>query len=139
MHEPWTFETYEAYIEWCHIGRGFLDDHSRKQRKANKANLYFFQWLIFKEQCIEMCQHIYEKPFLERNECPLSILQMVYAEVVLTKRVNWINQHPIEVKHEGSLDSFFWVREGSSHIEDWARKCPSLKSPMAWWCILSHL
>jgi hypothetical protein len=37
-----------------------------------------------------MCQHIYEKPFLERNECPLSILRMVYAEVVLGKRVDWM-------------------------------------------------
>jgi hypothetical protein len=37
-----------------------------------------------------MCQHIYEKPFLERNECPLSILRMVYAKVVLGKRVDWM-------------------------------------------------
>jgi hypothetical protein len=37
-----------------------------------------------------MYQHIYEKPFLERNECPLSILRMVYAEVVLGKRVDWM-------------------------------------------------
>ena len=37
-----------------------------------------------------MCQHIYKKPFLERNKCPLSILRMVYAEVVLGKRVDWM-------------------------------------------------
>jgi hypothetical protein len=42
------------------------------------------------ERCIELCQHIYEKPFLERNECRLSILRMVYAEVVLRKRVDWM-------------------------------------------------
>jgi hypothetical protein len=30
------------------------------------------------------------EPFLERNECPLSILRMVYAEVVLAKRVDWM-------------------------------------------------
>jgi hypothetical protein len=37
-----------------------------------------------------MCQHIYKKPFLESNECPLSILRMVYAEVELGNRVDWM-------------------------------------------------
>jgi hypothetical protein len=37
-----------------------------------------------------MCQQIYEKLVLERNKYPLSILQMVYAEVVLVKEVNWM-------------------------------------------------
>jgi hypothetical protein len=39
--EPWSFETYEAYIEWCHIGRGFPHDRYKKQRKADKANMHF--------------------------------------------------------------------------------------------------
>jgi hypothetical protein len=90
LPEPWTFETCEAYIEWCHIGKGFPHDCYKLQRKVDKANLHYCEWPIFKERSIEMCQHIYEKPFLERNECPLSILRMVYAEVVLGKRVDWM-------------------------------------------------
>jgi hypothetical protein len=86
--EPWSFDNCEAYIEWNHISRGFPHDRYRMHCKADKANLHYCQWPIFKEQCIELCQHIYEKPFSERNKCPLSILRMVYAEVVLTKGVN---------------------------------------------------
>jgi hypothetical protein len=88
--ELWTFETYEAYNEYCHIGRGFPHDRYKKQCKADKANLHFCQWPIFKERCIEMCQHIYEKPFLECNKCSLSILRMVNVEVVLGNRVDWM-------------------------------------------------
>jgi hypothetical protein len=87
LPELWTFETCEAYIEWCHIGKGF--PHDRYKRRADKANMHHCEWPSFKERCIEMCQHIYEKPFFERNECPLSILRMVYVEVVLGKRVDW--------------------------------------------------
>jgi hypothetical protein len=90
LPEPWTFETCEEYIEWCHIGKGFPHERYKTQRRADKANLHHCEWPVFKERCIEMCQHIYEKPFLERNECPLSILRMVYAEVVLGKRVDWM-------------------------------------------------
>jgi hypothetical protein len=76
--EPGSFDNYEAYIEWCHIGRDFPHDHYRKQCKADKdKDLHICQWPIFKERCIEMCQHIYEKPFLERYKCPLSVLRMV--------------------------------------------------------------
>jgi hypothetical protein len=39
--ELWTFETCEACIELCHIGRGFPHDRYRKQCKADKANLQF--------------------------------------------------------------------------------------------------
>jgi hypothetical protein len=52
--------------------------------------MHYCEWPIFMERCIEMCQHIYKKPFLERNKCPLSILRMVYAEVELGKRVDWM-------------------------------------------------
>jgi hypothetical protein len=83
LPEPWT-------LEWCHIGKGFPHDRYKIQRRADKANLHHCEWPIFKERCIEMCQHIYEKPFLERNECPFSILRMVHAEVVLGKRVDWM-------------------------------------------------
>jgi hypothetical protein len=39
--KPWSLETCDAYIEWCHIGRGFPHDYYRKQRKEDKANLHF--------------------------------------------------------------------------------------------------
>jgi hypothetical protein len=74
LPEPWTFHTCEAYIEWCHIGKGFPHNRYQLQHKADKPNMHHCEWPIFKERCIEMCQHIYEKPFLECNECPLSSL-----------------------------------------------------------------
>ena len=85
-----TFDTYEEYIKWCHIGKGFLHDHYKLHRRADKANFHHCEWPIFKERCIEMCQYIYEKPFLECNKCPFSILQLVYVEVVLGKRIDWM-------------------------------------------------
>jgi hypothetical protein len=83
--KPWNFNNYETYIEWYHISQGFPHHHYELHRKANKANLHCCEWPIFKELYIEMCQHIYNTPFLERNECLFSILRMVYAEVVLGK------------------------------------------------------
>jgi hypothetical protein len=41
--KPRSFETCEAYIEWCHIGRGFPHDYYRKQGKVDKANLHYCQ------------------------------------------------------------------------------------------------
>lgn len=87
--KPWNFNTCETYIEWCHISSGFLHYHHRLHCIEDKANLHHCQLLVFKEQCIKMCQHIYNIPFLERNKCPLSIAQMVHAKVVLGKKVDW--------------------------------------------------
>jgi hypothetical protein len=86
----WNHEDCEEYIEWCHIGKGFPHARYYTQRRADKANLHYCKWPVFKERCIEMYQHIYETPDLDRNECPLSILRMVYAEVVLGKEVDWM-------------------------------------------------
>ena len=115
--ELWTFETCEAYIEWCHIGRGFAHNRYRKQCKADKANLHFCQWPIFKELCIEMYKYIYKKPFLERNKCLLSILRMVYEEVLLGKRVDWMT---INIQFDSNMKAPltpFFGREGNSHME----------------------
>jgi hypothetical protein len=87
--EPWNFNNCKAYIEWYLISRGFPHHCYELHRKADKANLHSCKWPIFKERCIEMCQHIYDTSFLERDECPLSILRMVYAEVVIGKQVDW--------------------------------------------------
>jgi hypothetical protein len=87
--KPWNFGNCEAYNEWCHISRGFPHSRYKLHCNVDKANLYHCKWFVFKEQCIEMCQHVYETFVLEHNECPRSILRMVYAEVVLGKQVDW--------------------------------------------------
>ena len=87
--EPWNFSNYEAYIKWCHISRDFPYYCYKLHRKTNKANLYHCKWHVSKEQYREMCQYIYNILFLERDKCPLSILLMVYAKVVLRKQVDW--------------------------------------------------
>jgi hypothetical protein len=45
--------------------------------------------LFTKEQCVEMCQHIYNTMNVECNKVPLSIARMVYAKVELGKEVDW--------------------------------------------------
>jgi hypothetical protein len=57
--EPWNFNNCEAYIEWCHISRGFPHHRYELHRKEDKANLHHCTWPIFKECCIKMCQHIF--------------------------------------------------------------------------------
>ena len=116
--KPWIFDTYEEYIEWCHIDKGFLHDRYKLHWRANKTKLHHCEWPIFKERCIEICQHIYEKPFLKCNKCPLSILQMVYVEVVLGKRVDWITiKIQINSNMKAPLSPFFFKKEGSSQME----------------------
>jgi hypothetical protein len=91
--EPRNFQNCEAFIDWCHISREFLLKCYKNHRKTHMANLHYCNWDVFKERCIEMYQHIYDTPFVDRNECPLSILRMVYAEVVLGKQVDWMTIH----------------------------------------------
>jgi hypothetical protein len=76
-----------------------------------------------------MCQHIYEKPFLERNECPLSILRMVYAEVVLGKRVDWMTIN-IQTKSnmKAPLTTFFGPGRKFPH-GGLSKKMPSKSIP----------
>jgi hypothetical protein len=123
--KPWSFKTCEAYIEWCHIGRDFPHDRYRKQHKADTANLHFCQWPIFKEQYIEMFQLKYEKPFLEHNECSLFILRMVYAKVVLGKRVNWITSN---IQSKSNLTFYFGPERKFPH-GGLGKKMPSTEIP----------
>ena len=96
------------------LGRGFLHGCYKKQCKADKANLHFCQWPIFKEQCIEICQHIYEKPFLERSKCPFSILRMVYAKCLLGKgSIGWPIQSKSNMK--APLTLFFGLARKFPH------------------------
>jgi hypothetical protein len=127
--KPWSFENCEAHIEWCHISRVFLHDHYKKHRKADKANLHYCQWPIFKKWCIEMYQHIYEKPYLVHNECPLSILRVVYVEVVLAKEVNWMTIN-IQSKSnmKAPLHSYFGLGSKFPH-GGLGKKMPSTEIP----------
>ena len=43
----------------------------------------------FVERCIEVYQFLYKLKHVERNEAPLFICRMVYAEVILHKVVDW--------------------------------------------------
>jgi hypothetical protein len=106
--KPWNFQNCEAFIDWCHISRGFPLKCYKNHRKIDRANLHYCNWDVFKERCIEMYQHIYDTPFVDRNECPFSILRMVYAEVVLGKQVDWMTIH-IQPKSnmKAPLQSYF--------------------------------
>jgi hypothetical protein len=52
--------------------------------------LKYCTWLEFKERCIQVYQFLYEQPNVKSNSIILSILRMVYAEVTLLKKVDWM-------------------------------------------------
>ncbi len=87
--EPWKYSTCEEYIEWCHITKQFPHERHRYHRHSDKANLTHCLNAAFVERCIEVYQFLYKLPHVERNEAPLFICRMVYAEVVLHKVVDW--------------------------------------------------
>jgi hypothetical protein len=87
--EPWTYADCEEYIEWCHIDKKFPPERHRKNRKSNKANLRFCSCPDFTQRCIEVYQVLYGRANVERNEIVFYICRMVWAEVVLKKKVDW--------------------------------------------------
>jgi hypothetical protein len=87
--EPWTYADCEEYIEWCHIDKKFSSERRRKNRKLNKANLRFYSCPDFIQQCIEVYQVLYGCANVDRNEVVFYICRMVWAEVVLKKKVDW--------------------------------------------------
>jgi hypothetical protein len=89
--EPWSLVTCEKFIEWYHIGKAF-PPNSRHVilRKHNVANLKYCTWPEFKERCIQVYQFLYEQPNVKSNSIILSILRMVYAEVAVLKKVDWM-------------------------------------------------
>jgi hypothetical protein len=87
--EPWTYANCEEYIEWCHIDKKFPPERHRKNRKSNKANLRFCSCPEFTQRCIEVYQVLYGRANVERNEVVLYICRMVWAKVVLKKKVDW--------------------------------------------------
>ena len=87
--EPWKYSTCEEYLEWCHISKLFPLERHRHHRGSDKANLWHCQHADFVSRCIEVYQFLYRKQTVERNEAPLFICRMVYAEVILHKVVDW--------------------------------------------------
>jgi hypothetical protein len=90
MVEPWSLATCEKFIEWCHIGKVFPPSRHEIHRKHNVANLKYCTWPKFKERCIQVHQFLYDQSNVKSNCIILSILRMVYAEVALLKKVNWM-------------------------------------------------
>lgn len=87
--EPWKYSTCEEYLEWCHISKLFPLERHRHHRASDKANLWHCLHADFVERCIQVYQFLYGKKTVERNEAPLFICRMVYAEVILHKVVDW--------------------------------------------------
>jgi hypothetical protein len=88
--EPWSLITCEKFIKWCHIGKAFPPSRHEIHRKHNVANLKYYTWPEFKERCIQVHQFLYDQPNVKSNSIILSILRMVYGEVALLKKVNWM-------------------------------------------------
>lgn len=86
---PWTFMHCVKYIAWCHLGRMWPHSRYSSIRRYDKANLNYCTNEEVKERCIQAYQHIYNTSKVHRNEINLSILRMVYAEVILGVIVDW--------------------------------------------------
>jgi hypothetical protein len=89
VQSPWTFIQCAKYIAWCHLGRMWPHSRYSQIRRYDKGNLNYCTNEIFKERCIQAYQYIYNKAKVHRNEVNLSILRMVYAEVILGVEVDW--------------------------------------------------
>jgi len=87
--EPWQLSMCEEFIEWCHIDRHFPLERHHHHRYSDKANLTYCLNGAFIERCIEVYQWLYNTPKVHRNEAPLFMCRMVYAEVILGKAVDW--------------------------------------------------
>jgi hypothetical protein len=87
--DPWTYNVCEFYIEWCHISKLWPLHRHNAHRRSDKANLHYCKCPVFTERCIQVSQNVYRALKVPRNVVNLSIARMVYAEVVLQKRVDW--------------------------------------------------
>jgi hypothetical protein len=93
--ELWSLTTCERFIEWCHIGKAFPPSRHEIHRKHNVANLKYCTWPEFKERCIQVHQFLYDQPNVKSNSVILSILRMVYAEIALEKKVDWMTMRAL--------------------------------------------
>jgi hypothetical protein len=93
--EPWSLAICERFIKWCHIGKAFPPSRHGIHRKHNVANLKYYTWPEFKEPCIQVHQFLYDQPNVKSNSVILSILRMVYAEIALEKKVDWMTMRAL--------------------------------------------
>lgn len=87
--EPWSYNDCVNYIEWCHISKVFPLNRHNNHRRFNKVNLKYCTCPEFQQRCIEVYQVLYQRGEVHRNEIPLIICRMVWAEVKLKKSVDW--------------------------------------------------
>lgn len=122
--EPWSLETCEEYIEWCHINKAFPHARYKQHWRADKANLHYCKWPIFKERCIEMYQHIYERPNLERNECPFLFFEWCMLRWSLGKRlIGWLSKSKL-IHWWRLLCLHIFPKEGSTQMEGCPKRRP---------------
>jgi hypothetical protein len=86
---PWSLITCEDYIEWCHLSKLFAPHRHLINRRMNKANLKYCSNEEFRTRALQAHQYLYDIELMPRNDCPLYLARMVYAEVILKKRVDW--------------------------------------------------
>jgi hypothetical protein len=67
----------------------FSPDRYHINRRGNKANLRYCTNPQFTQRCIEVYQVLFNEAHVKRNEVPLFICRMVWAEVKLGKAVDW--------------------------------------------------
>lgn len=102
--EPWTYETVNKYVDWCHINKLFPYWRHKIHLAQNKANLGYCNNESFTRRCLEVWIRLYgePKPYRNDNFC-FFLVQMVYTECILKKKVDWtslkelpVGDHPQE-------------------------------------------
>lgn len=88
--EPWTYETVNKYVDWCHINKLFPYWRHKIHLAQNKANLGYCKNESFTKRCLIVWMRLYgdSKPCRNDNFC-FFLVQMVYAECILKKKVDW--------------------------------------------------
>jgi hypothetical protein len=129
--EPWTKKTCEKYIEWCHIDKLFAHSEHKKHCRFHAANLHRCRDPDFVERCIQIYQHVNDTAFVRRNECNISIMRMVYAEVKLNRMVDWRSLQ----KSPQASESIDIPRERKFKDEGGLSKTKSFEQPIADACV----
>ena len=84
-----SFNNCEAYIEWCHIGRGFLHDHYRKQCKADQATCIFANGLFSRNGAQRCANTSTRNLFLSATNVPCPFCKWCMPKCCLGN-VNWM-------------------------------------------------
>jgi hypothetical protein len=85
----WDQKTVKMYISWCHIDKLFPLRRHELHIKLNCANMHFCKNDEFVQRCVEVWRFLYGGKNVVSNDVTYSVLQMVYAEIILQKVVDW--------------------------------------------------